>query len=76
VKPLQLFCHVVERCRYTRFILRYRVGGLTFAKLVCTSGDEECLLGTEAAFFDSYANFFRRSAEGYRKLREISFLAM
>ena len=49
---------LVERCRYTRFKLRYRLGVLTSAKLVCTSGDEECLLGTEATFFDCHANFF------------------
>ena len=58
VKPLQLFCQVVERCRYSRFELRCRLGVLTSAKLVCTSGDEECLLGPEATFFDSGANFF------------------
>jgi len=58
VKPLQLFRHVVKRCRYTRFKLRYRLGVFTSAKLICTSSDEECLLGSKATFFDSYANFF------------------
>jgi hypothetical protein len=41
----------------TRFKLPRRLGVRALPNVVLASSDEECLLGTKAAFFDSGANF-------------------
>jgi hypothetical protein len=57
VKPLHLLRHVRKRGRHAGLKLRYGFGVIALPKFVLTSGDQERLLGTEATFFDSYANF-------------------
>ncbi len=56
LKPLHLLRQVRERGCHPSLELGRRVGISALPNLVLASGNEECLLGTKAAFFDSGAN--------------------
>jgi hypothetical protein len=56
LKSLDLHCQIRERGCHPRLKLLCRFGVGTLPNLVLASGNKECLLGTEAAFFDSGAN--------------------
>ena len=56
LKSLHLLRQVRERGRYARLKLRCRFGVGPLPNLVLASGNEERLLGTEAALLDSGAN--------------------
>jgi hypothetical protein len=58
VKTLSLLRQVRKSGRHAGLKLRCCFRAIALPQLVFTSGDEECLLGTEAAFFDSNPNFF------------------
>jgi hypothetical protein len=54
---LYLLRHIRERGRDAGLQLGCRFLVIALPKLLLTGGNEECLLGTEAAFFDSGQNF-------------------
>ncbi len=58
----------------TRLKLRCRLGVSVLPNFVLASGNEECLLGTEAASLTAVRTCSRSLAEGSRKLLEIAFL--
>ncbi len=73
---LYLLRHICEGGRDAGLQLGCRFRVIALAKFVLTSGNEECLLGTETTLFDRGPTLSRSSAEGYRKLREITVLTM
>ena len=56
LKSLHLLRQVRKRRCHSRLKLLCRFSVGTPPNLVLASGNEECLLGTKAAFFDSRAN--------------------
>jgi hypothetical protein len=56
LKSLHLLRHIRKRGGHARLKLLGRLGVSVLPNLVLASGNEECLLGTKAAFFDSGAN--------------------
>src|SRR6267154_5408085 len=56
LKSLHLLSQVRKRGGHARLKLLCRLGVSALADLVLASGNEECLLGTKAAFFNGGAN--------------------
>jgi hypothetical protein len=53
---LYLLCHIRKGSRSTGLELGHRFRAIVRSKFVLTSGNQECLLRPEAAFFDGHAN--------------------
>ena len=72
---LYLLRHIREGGRDAGLQLGCRFRVIALPKLLLTGGNEECLLGTEAAFLDSGANLVPQFAGRVSKVARNGFFA-